>query len=57
MDADFIRMRERIAAGHFSINGTDLAPVECTVRLGRDQVDYIADMTVQAIMRSGGAPP
>jgi hypothetical protein len=50
-------MRERIAAGHYSINGIALAPAERTTRLGRDLVDHIADVTAQAIRRSGSLSP
>jgi creatinine amidohydrolase len=53
VDPDSVRMRERIAADRFSINGIALAPAERTARLGRDLVDHIADVTAQAIRRSG----
>jgi creatinine amidohydrolase len=52
VDPTTIRMKERIAAGKFRINGVDLAPVEKTVEWGRRIVGYRADQTVAAIKKS-----
>ncbi len=48
-DPTTVRMEQRIRAGHFSINGVDLAPIDRTLALGRELVDWIADVTVTAI--------
>ena len=49
VDPQTVRMKQRIAAGKFRINGVDLAPAEKTAEWGRKIVDYRADMTVKAI--------
>jgi creatinine amidohydrolase len=49
VDPTTIRMKERIAAGKFRINGIDLEPVERTMEWGRKIVNYRADQTVTAI--------
>ena len=49
VDPDSVRMRERVAAGKFSINGVQLAPVDRTAAVGRQLVAHIADVTAQAI--------
>lgn len=49
VDPTTIRMKERIAADKFRINGIDLAPVEKTAEWGRRIVGYRADQTVRAI--------
>ena len=48
-DPQSVRMRERLAAGKFSINGVPLAPAEKTAQLGRELRDYLADVTVAGI--------
>ena len=52
VDPTTVRMKERIAAGKFRINGVDLAPAEKTAEWGRKIVDYRADLTVAAIKKS-----
>jgi creatinine amidohydrolase/Fe(II)-dependent formamide hydrolase-like protein len=52
VDPTTVRMKERIAAGKFRINGVDLAPLEKTVEWGRKIVDYRAELTVAAIRKS-----
>lgn len=52
VDPTTVRMKERIAAGKFRINGVDLAPVETTAEWGRKIVNYRADLTVAAIRKS-----
>lgn len=49
VDPQSVRMKERVAAGKFSINGVPLAPAEETAQLGRDLRDYLAERTVEAI--------
>ena len=48
-DPTTVRMEQRIRAGHFSVNGVDLAPVSRTRALGAELVDWISDVTVTAI--------
>jgi creatinine amidohydrolase/Fe(II)-dependent formamide hydrolase-like protein len=52
VDPTTIRMKERIAADKFRINGIDLAPVEKTAEWGRKIVAYRADQTVAAIKKA-----
>ncbi|HUP82262.1 MAG TPA: creatininase family protein [Pirellula sp.] len=49
VDLSSIRMKQRVAAGKFKINGIDLAPVEQTIAWGKKIIDYRADVTVKAI--------
>ena len=51
VDPASVRMKERVAAGKFSINGVALAPADRTVELGKALVDHIADVTAQAIRK------
>jgi creatinine amidohydrolase/Fe(II)-dependent formamide hydrolase-like protein len=52
VDPETVRMRERRAAGKFSINGVNLDPAEKTIALGKKAVDYRADVTVRAIRKA-----
>jgi creatinine amidohydrolase/Fe(II)-dependent formamide hydrolase-like protein len=54
VDPTTVRMKERIAAGKFRINGIDLAPTEKTIEWGRKIVNYRADLTVAAIRKATG---
>jgi creatinine amidohydrolase len=54
VDPTTVRMKERIAAGKYRINGVDLAPVEKTIEWGRKIVAYRADLTVAAIRKAMG---
>ncbi len=54
VDPSTVRMKERIAAGKFRINGVDLAPAEKTIEWGRKIVNYRADRTVAAIKKALG---
>ena len=56
VDPTSVRMKQRIAAGNFRINGIDLAPAEKTIAWGRRIIDYRADVTVQALRKSLPAP-
>ncbi len=49
VDPELVRMKERVAAGKFSINGVPLAPLDRTLALARRLVDYRAETTVAAI--------
>jgi hypothetical protein len=49
VDPELARMKERIAANKFSINGVPLAPLEKTLAMARRIVEYRADVTVAAI--------
>lgn len=52
VDPATVRMKERIAAGRFRINGVDLAPAEKTIEWGRRIVEYRAEKTVAAIRKA-----
>lgn len=49
VDPASVRMKQRIAAGKFHINGVELAPQEKTIEWGKKIVDFRADQTVKAI--------
>ncbi|HIF22143.1 MAG TPA: hypothetical protein EYQ27_09610 [Gemmatimonadetes bacterium] len=48
-DPNRIRSEQRLAAGLFSINGVDLAPLEQTIENGRRLVRYRAEITARAV--------
>ena len=52
VDPTTVRMKQRIAAGKFRINGVDLAPAEKTIEWGKKIVDFRAETTVKAIRKS-----
>jgi creatinine amidohydrolase/Fe(II)-dependent formamide hydrolase-like protein len=52
VDPETVRMKERIAAKKFRINGVELAPAAETIAWGRKIVDYRAEATVAAIRRA-----
>lgn len=52
VDPMTIRMKQRIAADKFRINGVELAPIEKTIDWGKKLVEYRADITVEAIKKS-----
>lgn len=54
VDPTTVRMKERIAAGKFSINGIPLAPVDKTIDLGKRILDFRATVTVEAIKKAIG---
>lgn len=54
IDPASVRMKQRVAAGKFKINGVDLAPVEKTVELGRKLIDFRAEVAVKAIRKATG---
>lgn len=57
VDPTTVRMKQRIAADKFRINGVELAPVEKTIEWGRKIVDMRAEATVRAIRKSMTAKP
>jgi creatinine amidohydrolase len=52
VDPATVRMKQRIAANKFRINGVELAPVEKTIDWGKKIIDYRAEVTVQAIRKA-----
>jgi creatinine amidohydrolase/Fe(II)-dependent formamide hydrolase-like protein len=52
VDPTTVRMKQRIAAGKFRINGVELAPAEKTVALGKKIIDLRAETTVNAIRKA-----
>lgn len=54
VDPALARMKERLAAGKFSINGVPLAPAEKTIDMGRKAADWRAAITVDAIRKAIG---
>jgi len=52
VDPTTVRMKQRIAAGKFRINGVELAPPEKTIEWGKKIIDFRADTTIQAIRKS-----
>lgn len=55
VDPNTVRMKERGAAGKFSINGVDLAPAPKTIEWGKKIIEYRANATIKAIQRARGA--
>jgi creatinine amidohydrolase/Fe(II)-dependent formamide hydrolase-like protein len=54
VDPATVRMKERIAAGKFRINGIDLAPAAKTIEWGKKIVDYRAGITAGVIQKAIG---
>lgn len=54
VDPSTVRMKERIAAGKFRINGVELAPAEKTIEWGRKIIEYRAETTAAAIRKATG---
>lgn len=55
VDPNLVRMKERGAAGRFSINGIELAPAPKTIEWGKKIIDFRANATVRAIEQAGGS--
>jgi len=49
MDPAKVRMNQRLKTGLFTIHGVDLAPTEKTIATGKELIDWIANVTVNAI--------
>ncbi len=56
VDPTTVRMKQRIAADKFRINGVELDPAEKTIEWGKKIVNFRADATVQAIRKSIAQP-
>jgi creatinine amidohydrolase/Fe(II)-dependent formamide hydrolase-like protein len=52
VDPNTVRMRQRIAADRFSINGVDLAPPDETIALGKRLIEYQASVAAEAIRKA-----
>jgi creatinine amidohydrolase/Fe(II)-dependent formamide hydrolase-like protein len=52
VDPATVRMRQRIAADKFAINGVTLAPPEGTIALGKRLIEYQASVTANAIQKA-----
>jgi len=52
VDPTTVRMKQRVAAGKFSINGVDLAPPERTIEWGKKIIAMRAESTIKAIRKS-----
>lgn len=52
VDPTTVRMKQRLAADKFRINGVNLAPADKTIEWGKKIIDYRADSTVQAIRKA-----
>jgi creatinine amidohydrolase/Fe(II)-dependent formamide hydrolase-like protein len=52
VDPATVRMKQRLAAKKFRINGIELAPAQKTIEWGKKIVDYRAEQTVKAIRRA-----
>lgn len=52
IDPNSVRMKQRIAANKFKINGVDLAPLEKTIDWGKKLIDYRAEVTVAEIRKA-----
>jgi creatinine amidohydrolase/Fe(II)-dependent formamide hydrolase-like protein len=52
VDPSTVRMRQRMAAGNFRINGVELAPAQKTIEWGKKIVDYRAAVTIQALRKA-----
>jgi creatinine amidohydrolase len=57
VDPATVRMKQRVAAGKFRINGVELAPAEKTIDWGKKIIDYRAEVTVQAIRKAVSMRP
>lgn len=50
--SDGVRMKERMKANKFVINGVPLAPAEKTIENGKKMVKFRTDVTVAAIRKA-----
>jgi creatinine amidohydrolase/Fe(II)-dependent formamide hydrolase-like protein len=57
VDPASVRMKQRIAAGKFRINGVELAPAEKTIEWGKKIIDHRAEETVKAIRKAVAGEP
>ena len=54
VDPNSVRAKQRIAAGKFSINGVNLAPMEKTIEWGKKIAEFRADETIKALRKTQG---
>ena len=54
VDPSVIRMRQRVAAGKFHIDGVQLAPAAKTIELGKKIIDFRAEAAVKGIRAARG---
>jgi creatinine amidohydrolase len=54
VDPTTVRMKQRLAAKKFRINGIDLAPPEKTIAWGKKIIEYRAEQTAKAIRKAAG---
>ena len=52
VDPTTVRMKERMAADRFRINGVELAPAEQTIARGKQIIEFRAETTVAAIRKA-----
>jgi creatinine amidohydrolase len=52
VDPTTVRMKQRVAAKKFSINGVELAPAEKTVEWGKKIIDFRAEATAKAVRKA-----
>ena len=52
VDPTTVRMKQRIAADRFRINGVELAPAEQTIARGKQIIEFRAETTVEAIRKA-----
>jgi creatinine amidohydrolase/Fe(II)-dependent formamide hydrolase-like protein len=52
IDPESIRMKQRITAGNFRINGVELAPAEKTIAWGKRIIEHRAESTAAAINKA-----
>jgi hypothetical protein len=52
VDPATVRIKQRVAANKFRINGVELAPAEKTIDWGKKIIDYRADVTARAIRKA-----
>ena len=52
VDPATVRMKERLAADKFRINGVELAPAEQTIARGKQIIEFRAETTVEAIRKA-----
>src|SRR5262249_48507814 len=52
VDPATVRMKQRVAANKFHINGVELAPADKTIGWGKKIIEYRAEVTIQAIRKA-----
>jgi len=52
IDPNSVRMKQRLAAGNFRINGIDLSPAGKTIEIGKQIINLRADTTIEALRKA-----